>query len=272
MAPIDKVTFFVYNYCPGLETESNKLTITKEAKVMNTKLMRIGVAGFVCLAVTLGLVGVSYGNLPRVIGDWETGDDGWTIHSEAPEGTKVQAVKENATLGNGSFKISVPSGWQKAITRDLSGDANTLKDLGKAAKFQVDITLKAGEWAVGTGWVKAIECIVIQSDMGGWQQIDPTGNPEDTAWNGSEDKKVTVTFDIPPQTPPDLTHASIILVTNYDGVEKAGNFYFDNIRLVGAAGEVKPAEMKKAAEPNQPKEPAKPAEPNKPKEPNKPAK
>ena len=101
----------------------------------------------------------------------------------------------------------MPSGWQKAVTRDLTGDANALADLGKATKLQVDVTLKASEWGVGTGWVKAIECIVIQSDMGGWQQIDPTGNPEDTAWNGSEDKTVTVTFDIPPQTPPDLTHA-----------------------------------------------------------------
>jgi hypothetical protein len=231
---------------------------------MKTNLMRIGVAGFVCLAVTLGLAGVSYGNLPCVIGNFETGDDGWTVHSEAAEGTKAQAVKENATLGNGSLKVTVPSGWQKAIVRDLTDDANALAALGKATKLQIDVTLKAKEWTIGTGWVKAIECIVIQSDMGGWQQIDPAGNPEDTSWNGAEDKTVTVTFDIPPQTPPDLTHANIIIVTNYDGVEKAGNFYFDNVRLVGAAGETKPAEMKKAAEPNKPKEPVKPAEPNKP--------
>ena len=97
--------------------------------------------------------------------------------------------------------------------------------------------------------------------MGDWQQIDPTGNPEDTAWNGQSDKTVTVTFDIPPQTPPDLTHGSVIIITNYDGVTTAGNFYFDNVRLVGAGGE-----------PNQPKETVKPVEPIKTKEPNKPAK
>jgi hypothetical protein len=244
---------------------------------MKTSLMRfIGVAGFVCFAVTLGLTGQSYGSLPRVIGDWEDSNNGWTIHSEAADGTTMQPCKGDATLGNYSLKVFVPSGWQKAIVRDLTDDASLLKDLGKATKLQVDITLKASEWAVGTGWVKAIECIVIQSDMGGWQQIDPADG--DTAWNGSEDKKVTVTFDVPPQTPPDLTHANIIIVTNYDGVGTAGNFYFDNVRLVGAAGETKPAEMKKTAEPNQPKETVKPVEPNKPKEtaktaePNKPAK
>jgi hypothetical protein len=237
---------------------------------MKTSLMRIVVVGFVCLAVTLGLAGQSYGNLPRVIGDWEDSNDGWTIHSEAADGTTAHFVKENATLGNYSYKVFVPSGWQKAVVRDLTDDASLLKDLGKAAKLQVDVTLKAKEWTVSTGWVKAIECIVIQSDMGGWQQIDPTDG--DTAWNGQADKTVTVTFDIPPQTPPDLTHASIIIVTNYDGVGTAGNFYFDNVRLLGAE------EPKKASEPNQPKEAVKPVEPNKPKEaakpaePNKPAK
>jgi hypothetical protein len=241
---------------------------------MKTSLIRfIGVA---CLAITLGLAGISYAALPQVIGDWEDSNDGWELFAEAPDGTTAHFVKENATLGKGSYKVFVPSGWQKAVTRDLSGEAKLLEALGKAAKLQVDITLKAKEWSVGSGWVKAIECAVIQSDMGAWQQLDPVDG--DIAWNGAEDKTVTVTFDVPPQTPPDLTRGSIIIVTNYDGVEKAGSFYFDNVRLVGAAEPNKPAEAKKSAEPNQPKETVKPVEPNKPKEaaktaePNKPAK
>jgi hypothetical protein len=226
-----------------------------EVKVMNTSLIRF--IGIVCIC----FASISFASLPRVIGDFEDSNDGWTLHSEAPAETTAHFVKENGTLGKGSLKVSVPSGWQKAVTKDLSDDANMLADFGKTAKVQVDITLKAKEWAVGTGWVKAVECIVIQSDAGGWQQMDPTDG--DTAWNGAEDKTVTVTFDIQPQTPPDLTHASIMIVTNYDGVEKAGPFYFDNIKLLGAA------EAKKASEPNQPKEAAKPAEAKKPAEPNK---
>ena len=116
MAPIDKAAFFVYNHCLGVETGNNKLKIMKEAKSMNVNLMsRIGIIGFVCLAITLGLASQSYGNLPRVIGDWEGSNDGWTVHPEAAEGTTAQSCKENATLGNGSFKVSVPSGWQKAV-------------------------------------------------------------------------------------------------------------------------------------------------------------
>jgi hypothetical protein len=227
---------------------------------MKTSLIRfIGVA---CFAITLGLAGVSYAGLPQVIGDWEDSNDGWVVNGEAPDGTTAQFVKENATLGKGSYKVFVPSGWQKAVTRDLTGEAKLLEALGKATKLQVDVTLKASEWTVGSGWVKAIECIVIQSDMGGWQQIDPADG--DTAWNGAEDKKVTVTFDVPAQTPPDLTRGSILIVTNYDGVEKAGNFYFDNVRLLGAAEPNQPKETVKPVEPNKPKEATKTAEPNKP--------
>ena len=218
---------------------------------MNMNLMsRIGVCGFICLAITLGLAGISYAGLPQVIGNWEDGNDDWVVHSEAADGTTAKAVRENATLGNYSYKVFVPSGWQKAIVRDLSGDANLLTALGKATQLKVDVTLKAKEWNIGTGWVKPIECIVIQDDFGGWQQIDPADG--ETAWNGQADKTVTVTFDIPPQTPPDVTHASVTIITNYDGVGTAGNFYFDNVRLLGAG------------EPNQPKEAVKPVEPNKP--------
>jgi hypothetical protein len=229
---------------------------------MNTNLMnRIMVSGFAVLAITLGLAGISYAGLPQVIGDFEDSNDGWTLHSEAGDGTTLQFVKENGTLGKGSLKVFVPSGWQKAVARDLTDDANALAALGKAAKLKVDITLKAKEWSIGSGWVKAIEAIVIQSDMGGWQQLDPTDG--DTMWDGQADKTVTVTFDVPAQTPPDLTRGSVVIVTNYDGVEKAGPFYFVNIRLVGAAEPNQPKEAVKAVEPNKPKEAAKTAEPNK---------
>jgi hypothetical protein len=229
---------------------------------MNMNLMnRIMVSGFAVLAITLGLAGISYAALPQVIGNFEDSNDGWTLHSEAADGTTLQFVKENGTLGKGSLKVFVPAGWQKAVTRDLTDDAKALAALGKATKLQVDITLKAAEWSTGSGWVKAIECVVISSDMGAWQQIDPADG--DTMWDCKADKTVTVTFDVPPQTPPDLTRGSVVIVTNYDGVEKAGPFYFDNIRLVGAGEPNQPKEAVKAVEPNKPKEAAKTAEPNK---------
>ena len=93
---------------------------------------------------------------------------------------------------------------------------------------------------------KIHQSVVIQSDMGEWQQIDPV---EGATWNGMGDEKFTITFMVPAQTPPELTQGRLLIITNYDGVTKAGNFYFDNVRLLGPE---EPAEPNKLAEPNKP--------------------
>ncbi len=201
----------------------------------------IGMVGVVCLV----LAGSSYAALPRVVGNWEDSNDGWELDAEAPEGTTMQPYKGNAILGNYSLKVFVPSGWQKTVALDMTGDTDLLWDLGIAARIQIDITLIASEWTIGTGWVKPIENIVIQDDMGDWQQLDPV---EGATWGGSSDKTFTITFEVPAQTPPALTRGRILIVTNYGDVTTAGNFYFDNVRLLG---------------PEEPAEPNKPSEPNK---------
>ncbi|MGA2324084.1 MAG: hypothetical protein ABSG22_09580 [Sedimentisphaerales bacterium] len=232
---------------------------------MNVNLMsRIGVCGFICLAITLGLADISYADLPLVIGNWEGSDDGWKVDPEALDGTTAKAVRENATLGNYSYKVFARPEWQKAVSLDFSGDTNLLTDLGKAAQLKVDVTLKAKEWSIGSGFVKAIECIIIRDDKSDWQQIEPTTDQREISWDGKADKTVTVTFDIPPQTPPKLTKGIIILITNYQDVNTAGNFYFDNVRLLGAAEPNQPKEVVKPVEPKKASEPIKQSEPNKP--------
>jgi hypothetical protein len=119
---------------------------------------------FVCLV----LASASFAALPRVVGNWEDSNDGWALNAEAAEGTTMQPFKGNATLGNYSMKVFVPSGWQKAITLDMTGNSDALWDLGIATRIQVDVTLIAKEWVIGTGWMKVIENVVIQDDKEGW--------------------------------------------------------------------------------------------------------
>ena len=213
---------------------------------MNKLGMRvIWVVCFACLVLT----SAGFASLPRVVGNWEDSNDDWALNAEAAEGTTLQPHKGNATLGNYSLKVFVPSGWQKTITLDMTGNSDALWDLGIATRIKVDVTLVAKEWVIGTGWMKVIENVVIQDDKEGWQQLGPV---EAVTWDGQSDQTFTVTFDVPAQTPPALTHGTLIIITNYGDVTTAGNFYFDNVRLLG------------------PEEPNVPAEPNKPSEPNKP--
>jgi len=226
----------------------------------------IGIAVLACFVLVLGLAGTSSAKFPQVIGNFEDSNDGWELNAEAPEGTKAQSAKGNATLGNSSYKVFVPSGWQKAVTRDISGEPNLLEALGNAKQLKIDITMVASDWSIGSGWVKAIESIVISDDMGAWQQLDPAAGSE-TGWNGQADQTFSISFDIPPQTPPDLTRGTITIITNYGDANSAGSFYFDNIQLLGSNEAAKPAEAPKPVEPPKAVEPAKPAEPNKPAEP-----
>lgn len=212
---------------------------------MNKNIMSIAIA------VMLGLISTAYADLPQVIGNWEDSNDDWVLADEADPCTTAASFRGNASLGNYSYKVFAAPGWQKAVSRDLAYDANLLEALGKTVQIKVDITLKAKEWDIGSGWIKAIEALVIQSDRGGWQQFEPVGAGDAVAWDGKTDKTFTITFEIPEQTPPALTQGKVILITSYDGVTTAGNFYYDNVRLMGAAEQAKPAE------PNEPnKQPA----------------
>jgi hypothetical protein len=226
----------------------------------------IGIAALTCFVLVLGLAGTSNAKFPQVIGNWEDSNDGWELNGEAAEGTKAQSYKGNATLGNCSYKVFVPSGWQKVVTRDLSNEPNLLEALGNAKQLKIDITMVAKEWSIGSGWVKAIESIVISDDTGGWQQLDPVAGSE-VGFNGQADQTFTITFDIPPQVPPALTKGTITIITNYGDVNSAGNFYFDNVQLLGSNEAAKPAEPAKPVEPPKAVEPVKSKEPNKPAEP-----
>jgi hypothetical protein len=211
---------------------------------MNKNLVKA--IGLACLAVILGLVSTAYADLPQVIGNWEDSNDDWVLADEADPCTTAQSFRGNASLGNYSYKVFAAPGWQKAVSRDLAYDANLLEALGKATKIQVDITLKAKEWDIGSGWIKAIEALVIQSDRGNWQQFDPAEGGDAVMWDGKTDKTFTISFNIPEQAPPPLTQGKIILITHYDSVTTAGNFYFDNVRLMSGT-----AEQPKPKEPNE---------------------
>ena len=97
------------------------------------------------------------------------------------------------TLNDYSLKVAVPSGWHMTINRD----SGLLPDIAAATTIEVDITLKASEWELGSGWVKAIENIVLQDDMSSWQQLNPVGGDSAVGWDGTSDQTITATFNVP---------------------------------------------------------------------------
>jgi len=201
-------------------SSTRKATLNEDIRAWSTAIV-------VCLALMLGFASTGYGD--TILGNWENRMDGWSM-VDATAADPCEGFGN--TLDDYSLKVAVPSGWHMAVMRD----SGLLPDVTTAATIKVDITLKASEWEIGAGWVKAIENVVFQSTNVGWVQLNPVGGDPAIGWDGLEDKTITATFDANSVNwGTGNTWAKIIIVTNYDGVTKAGNFYFDNLRIVTAA-------------------------------------
>jgi len=181
-----------------------------------------GSVAVACLALMLGFASTGYGD--TILGNWENEMDGW-VKDDATAADPCAGFGN--TLNDYSLKVAVPTGWHMAIERE----AGLLPEIATATTIEVDITLKASEWVLGSGWVKPIENLVLQDDMSSWQQLAPV---EGATWDGNSDQTFTATFNIPTQTGT-LTWAKLVIVTYYDGVTTPGNFYFDNLRIVTPA-------------------------------------
>jgi hypothetical protein len=200
-----------------MSSNTRKTALTEDIRAWSTAII-------VCFALMLGFASTGYSD--TILGNWENKMDGWAAMD-------INVVAEPClgvgnTLDNYSLKVAVPSGWHMAINRN----SGLLPAIATATTIQVDITLKASEWVIGSGWVKPIEDLVLQDDMSSWQPLNPVGGI--AGWDGVSDQTVTVTFNVPAQTGP-ITWAQLMIVTNYDGVTTPGNFYFDNVRIVTPA-------------------------------------
>ena len=197
-----------------MSSNTRKTTLTEDIRAWLTAIV-------VCLGLMLGFASTGYGDI--ILGNWENTMDGWAANDAT---VAEPCLGIGNTLGSYSLKVAVPSGWHSAVSRN----SGLLPAIETATTIQVDVTLKASEWVLGSGWVKAMENLVLQDDMSSWQQLSPVGGDSAVGWDGN-DRTFTVTFNIPAQTGP-FTYATLIIITNYDGVTTAGNFYFDNMRIV----------------------------------------
>ena len=104
----------------------------------------------------LGFASTGYGDI--ILGNWENTMDGWAKNDAT---VAEPCLGVGNTLGSYSLKVAVPSGWHEAVIRN----SGLLPAIETATTIQVDVTLKASEWVIGSGWVKAMENLVLQDDM-----------------------------------------------------------------------------------------------------------
>ena len=188
------------------------------------------------MALVLAATGTSYG---LVIGDFEGNLGNWKITWEGA--TKPSLAIGLSDIGATSGKRSL------MVTSQKNGFAwpvmyEGLVDLSKYKAISADVTWVASEWAGSGIWVQCQLLAINSNAPSGWQQYTPN-DPVNPQYPGSWDpvnwgnQTRTLTWDISKYDATGATWMQIILSTNMGNVTTMGNFYIDNVRLLGDASE-----------------------------------
>ncbi len=173
-----------------------------------------------------------------VIGDFETGLDGW---GPAWEGSTVVAASQTpgtVTRGEWSMAVTTTGGYWC-----LQWDAPTVPETLAYTTLTFDLTMIQSEWP-STPWTQAAATIALNSDgTSGWKEYAPTavwrdsGDPAPLDWGAWDpDAAKTYSVDISDYNITGATWLQIIVVLQ--GGDGTGAFYFDNIQL--AAPDIPP--------------------------------
>ncbi len=189
----------------------------------------------VSVVALLSLATTSYG---VVIGDFENGLGSW---DNTWEGKSVLSVATTgATSGSKSLAITpVQNGFSWALRYNCPAPI----DFTKYATLSADVTWVASEWTGSGMWIQ-FQLMAINSDgASGWKQSNCT-DPYNTAYPGSwdpanwGDQTRTLSWNIADYNATGATWMQLVFSTNMGGVETAGKYYIDNVRLSPAAPKV----------------------------------
>jgi hypothetical protein len=185
----------------------------------------------VVLMIVMALASISLGAENVVIGNWESGSDGW-IHWGDTNDILTHAGWElessvGVTLGSSSLK-GVADGWQQNLAIQL--DATQRADLMDNTHIAMDVTVAAD---TAGGWVE-LYAVSANIDGSAWTDLGD-GNPlwHMDRWDGAPEETVTLVLDysaLKPMLPPG--YAEFIFATNGSSDGDAKSIYFDNIRLI----------------------------------------
>ncbi len=188
----------------------------------------------VSLVLVLSFAYTSYADV--VIGDFEGSMDGWAL---TWEGTSTIALSNiGATSGSQSLAVTAPTNaFSWAVMRE------GLVDLANYHTISADITWVASEWDPQSGiWVNFKELAINSDGPSGWAQYTPTDvvNPDyPGSWDpGWGDQTRTLTWDISGYDATGATWMQIIFSTNMGSVTTAGNYYIDNVKLIGGGATI----------------------------------
>lgn len=192
------------------------------------------------ICVSLLLASASYAYTPLVIGNWETGNDGWGgwISSNVVAASPLPITLSNnvtysqgtvgVTLGSDSLDVA-GSGWKQSLAISMGG-SQVAAFLGNTT-FQIDVSV-AASGGVYTAGYSEIDSVAMNAGGPGYTTL-VSGNPITYYWWGSAGARTTtlsVDYTAFKAAMTESSWVQIVITTNTGGGAPA-DMYFDNARL-----------------------------------------
>jgi hypothetical protein len=188
----------------------------------------------ITICISLVLASTSYAG---VIGNWETGYDGWGNWNGSAVVAPTNFTVPNAigvTLGTSSLAVVQP-GWGQVLALNLTYDQRV--DLKNNNKFSIDFSVAAG---TGGGRLQVAEA-VLNAEGRGWSAMTITNNTANPTnnyfdfWGGSPARTMTISGSYDPAVFGSGSgagipgYAQIVIALNGNGGSMP--FYFDKAVL-----------------------------------------
>lgn len=163
-----------------------------------------------------------------IIGDWETGLDGWIDWSGAAT-SMVAGQTVGVTSGSGSLLVE-QSGWGQSLSIKLQ-DVDLIDEFMSNSIFSIDVSVAANDGTIEGGYSQ-IYSVAMNADGPGWTSV-ASGTPVNFYWwAGSSARTETLDIDYTDfkEAITGTNYIEIILTLNTGGGAPA-EMYFDNAQL-----------------------------------------
>jgi hypothetical protein len=191
-----------------------------------------------CLVSAVAMLSLASTSNGVVIGDFENGIGSWDNTWEGKAGLSIGTL--GVTSGSKSLVLTpVKNGFSWALRYNCPAPI----DFTKFKRLTVDVTWVASEWTGSGMWIQFSLMAINSNGASGWQQSAPS-DPFNAAYPGGWDpvnwgnQTRTLTWDLSKYDATGATWMQLVFSTNMGGVETAGNYYIDNVRLLPAQPKV----------------------------------
>ena len=163
-----------------------------------------------------------------VIGDWESGMDGWADWNS--DAVYTPGASEGVTLNSGSIMVE-QSGWGQSLSIKLQ-DNDLVDDFMANSIFSIDVSVAANDGTI-TGGYSQVSSVSMNAAGPGWTTVLGDTPVNFYWWDGSGARTETLEVDYSAFRDAITTtyYIEIILTLNTGGGAPEA-MYFDNAQLV----------------------------------------